>query len=183
MKRNVSIFSLLEGRGAGGPTVTVHLPQKLAEDLLHVLHEALEVSGMESPEGDEEEEAEDEDELDDDFSDEFDDGEPGADDLFGMGDEGGGEEDRVAGEEPDDEDDSGDDEVDIEDGYEPGAQGADIDDDGMNEKHIGFKKLVGMLKQREGKVTNPGGLAYDIGVKKYGKAGMARKAAAGRKKH
>ena len=32
---------------------------------------------------------------------------------------------------------------------------------------------------REGK-TNPGGLAYSIGVKKYGKKGMARKAAAGR---
>ena len=33
---------------------------------------------------------------------------------------------------------------------------------------------------REGK-KSPGGLAYTIGVNKYGKAGMARKAAAGRK--
>lgn len=29
---------------------------------------------------------------------------------------------------------------------------------------------------------NPGGVAYAVGVKKYGKKGMAKKAAAGRKK-
>ena len=163
MKRTVSIFSLFEGRGSGGPTVTVHIPQKLAEDLLHVLHEALEVSGDESPEGDEEEEAEDEDELGDDFSDEFDDGEPGADDLFGMGDDEGGEEDRVAGDEPDE---GGDEETDLEDGFEPGAQASDIDDGDLDEKHIGFKKLAGMLGGKKG-VHDPDAMAASIGMKKY----------------
>lgn len=46
--------------------------------------------------------------------------------------------------------------------------------------HIGFKKLKGQLAKKG--VRNPGAVAYSIGVKKYGKAGMARKAAAGRKR-
>jgi hypothetical protein len=44
-----------------------------------------------------------------------------------------------------------------------------------------FKKLEGKLSKRKG-VTNPGALAAYIGDKKYGKAGMARKAAAARRK-
>lgn len=44
-----------------------------------------------------------------------------------------------------------------------------------------FAKLKKKLAGRKG-VTDPGGLAYAIGAKKYGKAGMARKAAAGRKR-
>lgn len=46
--------------------------------------------------------------------------------------------------------------------------------------HIGFKKLKAKFAA-QGK-RNPGGLAYHVGVKKYGKAGMAAKAAVGRKK-
>ena len=45
-----------------------------------------------------------------------------------------------------------------------------------------FKKLVGEL-QKEGKSEESAKkIAYSIGAKKYGKAGMAKKAAAGRKK-
>lgn len=45
-----------------------------------------------------------------------------------------------------------------------------------------FKKLVGEL-QKEGKSEDSARkIAYSIGAKKYGKAGMAKKAAAGRKK-
>jgi hypothetical protein len=46
--------------------------------------------------------------------------------------------------------------------------------------HIGFKALKKQLSTKKG-IYNPGGLAYRIGVKKYGKAAMTRKAAAGRK--
>ncbi len=45
---------------------------------------------------------------------------------------------------------------------------------------VGFKKLETQLSRKKG-IYSPGGLAYKIGVKKYGKAGMAKKAAAGRK--
>lgn len=45
---------------------------------------------------------------------------------------------------------------------------------------IGFKKLKRQLAARG--VRSPGGLAATIGRKKYGKAGMAAKAAAGRRK-
>lgn len=44
-----------------------------------------------------------------------------------------------------------------------------------------FSKLKAKFA-RQGK-RNPGGLAYAIGEKKYGKKGMARKAAAGRRKN
>jgi len=44
-----------------------------------------------------------------------------------------------------------------------------------------FDKLKGKLAKESG-VTNPGGLAASIGRKKFGAAGMAAKAAAGRKK-
>ena len=50
---------------------------------------------------------------------------------------------------------------------------------GTNDEHEGFQKLESEFK-REGK-RDPGGLAYSIGVKKFGKKGMAAKAAAGRK--
>lgn len=46
-----------------------------------------------------------------------------------------------------------------------------------------FKKLVGEL-QKEGKSEDSARrIAYSIGAKKYGKAGMAKKSAAGRKKY
>jgi hypothetical protein len=45
---------------------------------------------------------------------------------------------------------------------------------------IGFKKLTAQLAARG--VRNPKALAAHIGRKKYGKAGMAAKAAAGRRK-
>jgi len=45
---------------------------------------------------------------------------------------------------------------------------------------VGFKKLKAQLAAKG--ASNPGGLAYRIGVRKYGKAGMKAKAAAGRKK-
>lgn len=47
-------------------------------------------------------------------------------------------------------------------------------------KRIGFKKLKGELAAKG--VRDPGGLAATIGRKKYGRAGMAAKAAAGRRK-
>lgn len=46
--------------------------------------------------------------------------------------------------------------------------------------YIGFDALKAKLARKG--IKNPGGLAYKIGVEKYGKAGMARKAAAGRRK-
>lgn len=46
---------------------------------------------------------------------------------------------------------------------------------------MGFKKLSNTLAKEPG-VTNPGALAASIGAKKYGNAGMLRKAAAGRAK-
>lgn len=50
----------------------------------------------------------------------------------------------------------------------------------VDEKHVGFKKLKGKLSHEKG-VKDPGALAASIGRKKYGAAGMAKKAAAGRK--
>lgn len=47
--------------------------------------------------------------------------------------------------------------------------------------HIGFNKLASRLAKRGG-VRNPRAVAAAIGRKKYGKKGMARKAAAGRRK-
>ncbi len=47
-------------------------------------------------------------------------------------------------------------------------------------QHIGFDKLSNRL-DREG-VRNPDAVAAAIGRKKYGAAGMAKKAAAGRRK-
>lgn len=54
------------------------------------------------------------------------------------------------------------------------------DNDDMNEEKVGFKALTSKLAKQG--VQNPAGLAYTIGAKKYGKKGMAKKAAAGRKK-
>ena len=45
-----------------------------------------------------------------------------------------------------------------------------------------FNKLVGQLKKKGYSQSSAQKIAYSIGVKKYGKAGMARKAAAARKK-
>jgi hypothetical protein len=45
-----------------------------------------------------------------------------------------------------------------------------------------FKKLVGKLEAKGLPASEAGGIAYKQGVKKYGKAGMAKKAAQGRKK-
>lgn len=45
-----------------------------------------------------------------------------------------------------------------------------------------FKVLQKKLMKKGKTKKQAGGLAYTIGVKKYGKAGMAKKAAAGRKK-
>jgi hypothetical protein len=49
--------------------------------------------------------------------------------------------------------------------------------------HIGFKALTRQVASRKGgkKVSNPKALAASIGRKKYGKADMAKKAAAGRR--
>jgi hypothetical protein len=52
----------------------------------------------------------------------------------------------------------------------------------VDEAHLGFKKLKGKLAHQKG-VTDPAALAASIGRKKYGTAGMAKKSAAGRKKH
>jgi|TARA_R100001510_G_C7619158_1_gene180497 hypothetical protein len=45
-----------------------------------------------------------------------------------------------------------------------------------------FKKLVGELQKQGKSEESAKKIAYSIGAKKYGKAGMARKAAAGRRK-
>lgn len=50
----------------------------------------------------------------------------------------------------------------------------------IEEKKIGFAKLKAQLAKKKG-VHNPGALAAAIGRKKYGKVGMAKKSAAGRK--
>lgn len=54
-------------------------------------------------------------------------------------------------------------------------------EDTVDEKKLGFKKLKNKLAHKKG-VTDPAALAASIGRKKYGAAGMAKKAAAGRKK-
>ena len=46
--------------------------------------------------------------------------------------------------------------------------------------HVGFARLKRKLAAKG--LRNPGGAAYKIGVKKYGKAGMASLAAKGRAK-
>lgn len=50
----------------------------------------------------------------------------------------------------------------------------------MDEVKLGFKKLKNKLSHEKG-VKNPAALAASIGNKKYGKKGMAKKAAAGKK--
>jgi GH24 family phage-related lysozyme (muramidase) len=45
-----------------------------------------------------------------------------------------------------------------------------------------FKKLQRSLQRKGYSEKSAGAIAYTIGVKKYGKAGMARKAAAGRRR-
>lgn len=46
---------------------------------------------------------------------------------------------------------------------------------------IGFKKLQGKLQKQGNSKAAAGAIAASIGQKKYGKAGMAKKAAAGKK--
>jgi hypothetical protein len=48
-------------------------------------------------------------------------------------------------------------------------------------KHIGFAKLKGQLGKKKG-ISDPGAVAAAIGIAKYGKAGMAAKAKAGKAK-
>jgi hypothetical protein len=45
-----------------------------------------------------------------------------------------------------------------------------------------FKRLVRKLESKGKSAKQAGGIAYKVGVEKYGKAGMARKAAAGRRR-
>jgi hypothetical protein len=45
-----------------------------------------------------------------------------------------------------------------------------------------FKKLVSKLEKKGLPAGEAGGIAYKQGVKKYGKEGMEKKAAAGRKR-
>lgn len=198
MKRAASIRNLFEGRGHGGPTVTVHIPEKLAHELFAAFEEALGMSG--EPDMDD---MGDLDGGDDDMDMPFD--LDGSDDD-GRDDGGEGDDDFVTGDEDDDEPD------DLEDGYmEAGgmmrytpndqelednlvvhvggggddAMGMDMDhenDDEMDEKHMGFKKLAGMLSHQSG-VNNPSALAAAIGRKKHGPGKMAKMAAAGRRKH
>lgn len=53
----------------------------------------------------------------------------------------------------------------------------------LDEKHLGFKKLKNQIKRKEGYSDERAkSIAAAIGIKKFGKAGMARKAAAGKKK-
>jgi len=47
---------------------------------------------------------------------------------------------------------------------------------------IGFKKLVQKLQRKGYSKKSAQRIAYSIGVKKYGKQGMIKKAVAGRKK-
>lgn len=50
----------------------------------------------------------------------------------------------------------------------------------IGDEHLGFKKLEGELAHKPG-VHDPAAVAAAIGREKYGSAGMARKAAAGRR--
>jgi hypothetical protein len=53
----------------------------------------------------------------------------------------------------------------------------------LDEKHVGFKKLKNQIKKKEGYSNDQSkAVAASIGFKKFGKKGMAAKAAAGRKK-
>lgn len=49
----------------------------------------------------------------------------------------------------------------------------------LEKEHLGFDKLKAKLAHKPG-ITDPAGLAYKIGAAKYGKKGMAEKAAAGK---
>lgn len=60
-----------------------------------------------------------------------------------------------------------------------GPKGKEKEGD-LDEKKLGFKKLKNKLSHQKG-VKDPSALAASIGTKKYGKAGMAKKSAAGRK--
>ena len=48
--------------------------------------------------------------------------------------------------------------------------------------HLGFKKLVNKIAHKKHPPTDAKAVAASIGRAKYGKKGMAKKAAAGRKK-
>lgn len=53
--------------------------------------------------------------------------------------------------------------------------------DNADDEHLGFKKLENSLAHEKG-ISNPAAVAASIGRRKYGAKGMAKKAAAGRKK-
>lgn len=61
------------------------------------------------------------------------------------------------------------------------ADGKKVEPAKARDEHVGFKKLEGELAHEKG-VHNPAAVAASIGREKYGKEGMAKKAAAGRAK-
>ncbi len=166
-----------------GPTVTVQIPRQWAEELLRSIATALEIEdvGMDG---------------EDDLSDEPH-MEPDADDMGGPpdGDEDdmgldlmphGDDDDDVAAGDDDDEDDEEDDDDDEQEEEDEAYEATDPHQrDGMRpETALGeskFSRLAGKLGKEKG-VKSPGGLAASIGRKKYGRAGMAKKSAAGRRK-
>lgn len=81
--------------------------------------------------------------------------------------------------EPDDDDDEGDDD-DGDDKDEAADPYLGESSWQIAEKHIGFKKMTQKFADKG--FDNPAGAAYKVGVEKYGKRGMAAKAAAGRRK-
>lgn len=62
------------------------------------------------------------------------------------------------------------------------GKSSDVNEENIDEKHIGFDKLKGKLAHEKG-VTDPGALAAAIGDKKYGKAKMHHAAASGHAIH
>jgi hypothetical protein len=173
-----------------GPNVTIEIPREWAEELLRSLATALEIEddggeepdamGMPHTEPDEDDlGGADDGDGDADGTDELDFDLPAGDDA---------EDDEEPDEDDDDDEDDEEDEAVDFSGSDRGTrpktalgEGATGGAWALVEKHIGFKKLKGELSHERG-VKDPGALAAAIGRKKYGAKGMARKAAAGRRK-
>ena len=138
-----------------GDNVRIELPRAWAEEFLRALVTALEIEDLGG-----EPDMEDEPHM-----------EPDEDDMGGP-DDGDTDDDLLpAG------DDDDDDEEELEDAFDPDEDG---DRPGTALGESAFSKLTKKF-QKQG-LKNPAGMAYKAGEKKYGKKGMAKKAAAGRKK-
>jgi hypothetical protein len=181
MRRTNSWNRLMES--TEGPTVSVQIPREWAEELLRSLAAALEIEDMGAEDG----ESGIGDMDIDPMMGGLDDMEPEGPLDFDTDTDDGEDEELPAGDddEEDSEDDDSDDDSDDDDDVEEEAVDFACSDrptrPGTAFNESAFSKLAKKLGGQKG-VKNPAALAASIGDKKYGKAGMAKKSAAGRKK-